>query len=387
MAVLGAGGKLVLKREAPESCIVSDKTLNWTSNFYSSICDGYLSGDHVAANCLPVAEPGVLPGNPDGWASYYSSRWFLGPNRDQITSSNDLFYKTDSESYPDGQSGDAAQFYARPGDTSDGNEIPGCITDDYWIHIDELGRVSFYKSRCAALAGCLQDRVSLGNVQGTAVIAPFGSLDYHNAVWECFAGLQTDYGFSDVADSTTLISICNDAPRYQIPVANPNTEEYAYNNANVLPRSANQSAPYWQCVAELREWELNLTAPEVDTTSVAEKFGNAVKSVVSGGGSTEFFIDRTCFDSVNQTNGLTLLQLLLMTDKGCKASAQFYMLQRPGDCGADPCTGLVKGDLYYECDILITQTAVNVRPTELVVGTAQFVTTSDIALREVAPNG
>ena len=79
------------------------------------------------------------------------------------------------------------------------------------------------------------------------------------------------------------------------------------------------------------------------------------------------------------------MQLLLMTTKGCKAEAQFYMLQRPGECGADTCTGLITGDLYYECEILITQTAVNVRPTELVVGTAQFVTTGEIALREVAP--
>ena len=134
----------------------------------------------------------------------------------------------------------------------------------------------------------------------------------------------------------------------------------------------------------MREWQLNLDGTEVDTTAVSEKWGNAVKSLVSGGGSTEFFVDRRCFGE-GTNNGIALMQLLMMTTKGCKAEAQFYMLRRPGECSTDPCTDLLPGDLYYECEILITQTAVNVRPTELVVGTAQFVTTGEIALREVAP--
>ena len=83
---------------------------------------------------------------------------------------------------------------------------------------------------------------------------------------------------------------------------------------------------------------------------------------------------------------MTLMQLLLMTEQGCKASAQFYVLQRCGDCGTDPCTGLIAGDLYYETDLLITQTAINMRPTELVVGTAQFVSTGPIKLKEAPGN-
>ena len=209
------------------------------------------------------------------------------------------------------------------------------------------------------------------------VIAPYGSLEYQNAVWQCYSALLGDYQFSDVQDAVTLESICDFAPTYEKPVAG--TDEY--NNADVQPRGAQQQAPYWQCVADLREYSLDLTAPEVDCTAVAEKFGNAVKSLVNGGGSCEFFIDRRCFDD-ETTNGITLMQLLLMTERGCKASAQFYLMQRPGECGADPCRGLIAGDLFYEADILVTQTAVNVRPTELVVGTANFVTTGQIALRE-----
>ena len=49
---------------------------------------------------LPVNTPGVLPGDPENWATYYGSKWFLGPNRDQITDEDDVFYKTSSEDYP-----------------------------------------------------------------------------------------------------------------------------------------------------------------------------------------------------------------------------------------------------------------------------------------------
>ena len=79
-------------------------------------------------------------------------------------------------------------------------------------------------------------------------------------------------------------------------------------------------APYWEVLCEIREWTLELEAPAVDTTAVAEKFGNSVKSLVNGGGSTEFFIDRKCRDE-GHGDGLDLLKLLMMTEKGCKAEA------------------------------------------------------------------
>ena len=85
-----------------------------------------------------------------------------------------------------------------------------------------------------------------------------------------------------------------DPPMYQRPEANDDE----YDNANPLPRGLNQGkpAPYWTILCEIREWTLELSAPAVDTTSVAEKFGNAVKSLVTGGGSVEFFIDRQCLN-------------------------------------------------------------------------------------------
>lgn len=376
MAVLGNGGKLKLRREAPQACIINDEVLDADQGYYSSICEGYWSGDHISVDCLPTSN-GRFPPRPSGYASYYGSRWFLGPNRTHISSNRDKFYKADFESYPDGQFGDAAQFYARTGDVSGGEEIPPCTPGDYWIHIDALGRVSFYTSRCNALAGCDQGKVDLESVSGNITVAPYGSLEYVNAIWECIAALG-EYKFSDGQDTITLVSICEDPPLYQKPEAGANE----YDNADLQPRGLTQgkAAPYWEILCEIREWSLELDAPAVDTTSVAEKWGNAVKSLVTGGGSTEFFIDRVCREP-GQADSLTLMKLLLMTERGCKAEAQFWMIDRPG-CGVD--CDLIRGDLYYETDILVTQNAINVRPTEMIAGTAQFVTTGEIKLIEAS---
>ena len=182
--------------------------------------------------------------------------------------------------------------------------LPGIDVDDYWIHINELGYVSFYRDRCFAVLGCPDKRVDLLNVGGPIIIAPYGSGAYENALTVCYDQLGL-YSGSDVIDSVTLNSICDDAPLYQIPEAG--TDEY--DNANVTPRGQVSPDAMWQCLAELREWSLELDAPSVDTQGVGEKWGNAIKSAVAGGGSMEYMIDRTCLDDC-QTDALQVMQLL-----------------------------------------------------------------------------
>ena len=332
MAVLGVGGKLLLKRTAPELFIISDSALDAVNNLYTASKSGYWNGDRVTVDCLPTAT-GPFPPRVDGYASYYGSNWFLGPNRTQISSNSDRFYKTSTEQYPDGdgfvvtqagdqlitQSGDdffasttvgnGSQFYSREGDTSGGNVIPPCASTEYYMHIDSLDRVSFYLGRCDALAGCLSNRINLFSVAGDVTVSPYEAA--------------------------------------------------------------------WQQLCDLAQWSLELNAPSVETTSVSEKFGNAVKSLVTGGGSAEFLIDRKCYTN-EKNSGLALFQLLMMTEKGCEATAQFWMVDRGGSCGVT--NGSIQGNLYYEANILVTASAVNLRPAEIVAGTVQFVTTEDIKL-------
>ena len=261
----------------PDPCLVSSTAIDGFNNALATICPGYWSGDQVFVSCLPV-ETGSFPLNPEGYGTYYGGQYFLGPNRSHITNYYDNFYKDETEEYPDGEFGDDSQFYSRVGDVSGGEEIQPCTDQYYWIHIDELGYVSFYNSRCEALTGDRANRVPLNsNVAGAIGIAPYGSPDYNNAIWRCFASFGV-YQFSDVQDAITLKSICDFAPRYQQPV--PGTSDY--DNANVLPRQlgGGNDAPYWQIICDLREWTLELSAPSVDTTAISEKFGEAVKSLV-----------------------------------------------------------------------------------------------------------
>ena len=378
MAVLGVGGRLALKREAPDPCIFSPDAVIPDLRVVQGICDGYWTGDLISVNCFPLGDS-PFPPQTGSYATYFGSKFFLGPNRDQIDSQDDQFYKTGLEEFPDGQFGDDADFYAKSGDVSGGEEIPECTPANLYINIDELGRTSFYFERCAALGGCFEDRLEIPILGDGFTIAPAGSAEYLNAVWQCISDAG-EYRFSDGQDSVTLVSICEDAPLYQKPEVG--TDEYG--NANLLPRGPQMGlpAPYWEVLCEIREWSLELEAPAVDTTAVAEKFGNSVKSLVNGGGSTEFFIDRKCRDE-GQGDGLDLLKLLMMTEKGCKAEAQFWIIERDG-CGVEECNGLVKGDLYYQSCILVTQSAINLRPSEIVAGTVNFVTTGEIKLVEAS---
>ena len=103
--------------------------------------------------------------------------------------------------------------------------------------------------------------------------------------------------------------------------------------------------------------------------------------MVNGGGQMEYFIDRECFD-VDDDNALALMQLLLMTEKGCEADAEFWMMNEK--MNPDLRRNRIGGGLFYAAKLLVTQTAVNVRPTELVAGSARFVTTGDIRLRQTS---
>ena len=374
MPVLGSGGRLIFKRPAPDPIIyASHELLDGASNQLLDTEEGYLSGDRVQGVGLPVYVDG-WPIKPMGWAMYGGSRWYLGPNRSHCTNDTAEFYKGGGMDFPDGAFGDDAGFYAQAGDEIPGGGIiPEDPEDDYFIHVNALGYMSFYRTRCAALRGCIEDRVDLAPVGGPIVIGPYGTATYNNAVAECLPAWG-DYSFSDFADESTGMSICQNAPDFEAPYAG----EDDYENADIQQRSATKGY-IWEVVCGVREWSLNMDAPSVDTTGVSEKFGEAVKSVVNGGGSLEFFIDRECHPE-GKTNGIPILELLLMTNQGSQASAEFWILTG-SDCDTPPnCAGRIDGSLFYEADVLITNTSINVRPTEMVVGAANFVTTGEVRL-------
>lgn len=357
MAVLGSGGQLRLKREAPEPTVLRPGDLHLASRSIYMRNPAFWSGDEVtlsSANGLPLDTGTNGPDCPDGHGTYAGSDWFLGSNRSHLVDDTSLFYKATNTS----------PFYLRESDTD------LTTTATYYIYRDQLDRLSFYTNRADSLRGDPSKRVELYRVDfRSLIVSATGTAEYESAIAICSADIG-DYNFSDAQDEVTLASICDFAPDYLDPPAWI-TE---YDNADLTPRYYINGAN-WMIQAYLSEWTLNLSAPEVDTTAVGERFGESVKSVVTGGGTMDFLIERTETGDFEQ-DSTAMLNMLLMTEKGCKADAQFWMIQNR----EERCINL-PGSLYYETQILITSIAINTRATDIIAGSLNFVTVGEIALR------
>lgn len=356
MAVLGSNGYVRFRREAPDPILLKASLLRADLNTFQLGSNEFWSGDEVLLTS-PFGLPLSTSACPEGVGCYFGSYWELGSNRQHVTSESSSYYVTTNNS---------VYFY---------NRGPATNTATYFISRDQLGRASFYSTRAGALAGASNNRVDFRQLDFVYLgLAAAGTQEYDDALVECIGNLG-EYVFSDVSDEVTLASICDYSPSYSQPVAG--TAEY--DDAELTPRRWVGGFP-WIIQGQLREWSIELNAGNIDTTAVGHKFGENVKSVVSGGGTFDFLIDRIVTDS--EYDSTSLMQLLLITEKGAKAEAEFFMIS---DRTAQACqsTGyaLAAGDLYYKCEILITNTAVNTRAAEVIAGTAQFVTTGPIELR------
>jgi hypothetical protein len=202
------------------------------------------------------------------------------------------------------------------------------------------------------------------------IIAASSTIEYQNAITDC-AGAVGEYNFSDAQDEVSLESICD----FNYQPGEPPSWFTEYDEAYIA------QGPYiggaqWIVQAGLREWSLNMQSSEIDTTAVGEKFGDAVKSIVTGGGTMDFLVDRQDTGNLEQ-DSTALLQLLLLTEKGCKAAAQFWMIQD----AVESANRLLPGDLYYETELLVTGVAVNTRAEDVIAGSLNFVTVGGIALK------
>ena len=161
MPVLGTGGRVLFKRPTPAPCRLRIEDFDAECNKFEWNCPGYWNGDQISVDKFPIFDSNGLPINPEGYASHQGSKYFVGPNRDHISNDTDNFYKSNTEEYPTGQTGNNAQFYVKEGvgDVPEGNG-----NGDYWLHIDQFGYVTFYKDRCAAISGCVDSAIDLAPI-------------------------------------------------------------------------------------------------------------------------------------------------------------------------------------------------------------------------------
>ena len=132
-----------------------------------------------------------------------------------------------------------------------------------FLCIDELRRVSFYKSKCAGMRCGRNDRISIGQDvpdYDYIEVYPSGDEPYDNAKAYCSQTAEGDYEYYDVIDSIypgdipidpddpRYDSMCEHPPLYEVPIAGT----VFYDNADIQPRPEIGFSEDWgpyKCVA------------------------------------------------------------------------------------------------------------------------------------------
>lgn len=366
MAILGNGGILELSRATPKPMALTSARLNTgVSPVSISLANqGYWTGDRVSlasADGLPFDVNGDGYADcPDGHAMYRGGRWNLGP-------AHDFYGGIETDAAPFYDYGDA--LLTEAGDTildELGNTLlfPGLSDDedqyntptttglattfDAYINRDELDRITFFSSETAAYANEVASRVDVEKVNCTNFI---------------LAAYNSNSGYT---------AALNAAATSLEPLTLSNSEQNLDGLFSLSPLFAPDRQWLMQC--QLTEWALNVDATNLDTTAIGETFGEHVKALVRGSGSLQFLVDHRNQD--DEMDAMTLLRLVLMTENQSNTNAKFYLYKNRNESAPQ-----IAGSAYYQCDLLLTNTKVNTRATEIIAGSADFVATSDIKLK------
>ena len=378
MAVLGTNGKIVLNRSAPTPVAVDVTALNQDKNIISLTAQGFRSGDLVEVASIDnwpntaLNDAPLIPSYANvydyqdyaemvGYSTAYPAE-LLRPYRWLATEGNDALTT---------ESGDIIAVQSDADGTPYRNRL--------YVHVDQLNRLSFYRTRAAALAGA------------------------------------NDVTREDLDQSVFTLD----------------------QTAPIELRLVNE----WKLEACLQSWSLNLNASEIDTTGLGDQFFDGVKSLVQGGGTFDFLIEReardtrtmaiisrseyanayvfydvpttetyneasivgssagsTAYDNANITPApaqftydtkqlatvgtSNLLRLLLNTNEQTEGEAEFWMIDGDQQDRTSYTGSLLPGDLYYKAQIMLTSSAVSVRATDIITGSANFVTVREVQLRE-----
>jgi len=355
MPVLGRYGTLNLRRDLPATTAVHPEDVNFSRQSLFVQDEAYWTGDQVTLICQKGVPIGVgksgIANCPDGYAFYSGGQYNLSPARHAINAAAS-FYNPD----------DQVPFYD---DVSKAQK-----NGTYYIFRNELDEISFYPTLASALNNDAEFRYEIINVDfGEMQISPSRDVYYQNARATCRGRLGV-YTYSDIVWMETGLSLCDYGPTY----TEPTSGSTRYDNADVRPRE--ELTDPWRFTANLTDWTLNLKSNEINTSTLGEKFGESVKALVTGGGSVNFLLDYPA--DIEDYSPVSLLRLMLLIEKGCKAEAKFQLIKNetPNVSALN-----TKPGLYYTTELLLVASAINMRADSLVAGTADFVTTGPINLR------
>ena len=475
MAVLGSNGRVILNRSAPTPVVVEVTDLNQDKNIISLTAQGFRSGDLVEVASIDnwpnedLADPPLIPNYADvfdyqdypelvGYSTAYSSK-LLRPYRWLATESNDALTT---------ESGDIIAIQS-----ADVDATP--YRNRLYVHVDQLNRLSFYRTRAAALAGA-NDVTREAIDQSAFMTRVDGSYTYTLPAGGYSSAAVVDDPLETTSlESADIVGTAGSLSDYPPPYDDASLDAgvTAYDNADVAPRTEviqptyQQPAPdalielrlvnEWKLQMCLQSWELSLSGNEIDTTGLGDQFFDGVKSLIQGGGTFDFLVEREARDtrntaiisqsqyanarcfvgadenityndadivgtagsladydpdyddaSLNPGEGAydnanitprdeimiwtpqllasvgtsNLLRLLLNTNEQAEAEAEFWMIDGDAQDRTSYTGMLLPGDLYYKAQIMLTSSAVSVRATDIITGSANFVTVREVQLRE-----
>ena len=138
----------------------------------------------------------------------------------------------------------------------------------------------------------------------------------------------------------------------------------------------------FNCIAQLRNWEITTTRETVDITLLGEEFrSNYDQGLISGQGALSAIWDykyATCdplFEDTNLELAHYFSQLVIRFKEGAKFKGIFFIF-------ASDTTAI-----WYEADCIVSNVAMSFAPGQVVDSSVQFVTTGVVQLKQGIPPG
>lgn len=340
-AALGQFGIIELSREWPAPTALADERLQRGSEPSLDLTDlAFQSGDEVLLVALRGVPLGIgINGAapcPDGHAFWPGGTTAVGPAVAARTA-NGGFWGNDL-SLPFWESASTVGFQQ---------------SATAFIHRDEMDDVRFYSTEIDAINGESQGLIPLRNVApGPMLILPASAAAGYAAaalqLLQAIAGLEIPGGEQPAENLTPVPQVLSDT-------------------------AADMAQRGWLRQCDLTSWVLKIDAATLEEDAISQAFGEGAKGVVRGAGSFDGEIDHSY--ASGEQSGLAMLKLMMLTQHGSKARARFQLVDQ-----RSATMPLVPERVFYETDILLSETTVNTSATDVIAISAQFVATGRIRL-------
>jgi len=377
MAVLGAGGVLDISRAIAEPIALSSARIN-TGGARATISltnTSYWAGDRIII-ASPLGVPFDVNGDgyadcPDGHGFYRGGIWDTGVSRafytGALTDSSPFYDRFDTTGTLATQSNDILVTQSNDililiTGSEDNNDFYNnlsntglAIRGDGYMSRDELDRIRLWTTEEAAHSASGTEKVISKVKCGNFIVAYYDDAAAYTAA------------IDSAALSLSTLSLLKSEQLLANVITLPS-------GFNALCEAANRN---WKQQCELEEWVMSIDAANLDVTAIGETFGEHVKSLVRGAGSLQFQFDHRAV--TGGEDSLALLRLVLMIQNQCNTRARFHLYKSRAERGTQ-----IGGSVYYECDILLTNSKLNTRAGEIIAGSADFVATSEIKISVTA---